>query len=262
MADFLELVIAQKRKELETKRGSLPFSELLRKVKKWPFSSSFSHSLLRGKTIIAEIKRASPSKGALFSGDSIQRLAHIYEENGASAISVITEEKYFQGSPEDLQKIREGVHLPLLRKDFIIDEYQIVETRVSGADALLLIASLLPAKKLEEFLKLTDDLGVDAVVEVHTQDDIQKALAAEAKIIGINNRNLRTMKVDLQIAQRLLPLIPDSKIKIVESGIRNEKDLLSYHGLKVNAFLVGEALLTSSDPADTLKRFCTLLRKE
>jgi indole-3-glycerol phosphate synthase len=262
MADFLESVLTQKRKELEERRKSLSFSVLLRKVKKSPPSSLFSHSLLRGKTVIAEIKRASPSKGVLISGDRIEKLAKIYEKYGASAISVVTEEKYFHGSLKDLHKLTSFVHIPLLRKDFIIDEYQILESRESGANALLLIASLLSSKKLKKLLKVVDDIGMEAVVEVHTRDELKRALDADAKIIGINNRDLRTLKVDLNTSQSLLPLIPDSNIKIVESGIKDEKDLLSYDEFKVHAFLVGEALITASHPADKLKRFCSLLREK
>jgi indole-3-glycerol phosphate synthase len=259
MADFLESVLTQKRKELEERQKSLSFSVLLHKVKKFSPSSLFSHSLLRGRSIIAEIKRASPSKGVLFSGDRIEKLAKIYEKHGASAISVVTEEKYFHGRLEDLQNIKNGVHLPLLRKDFILDEYQILESKESGTNAILLIASILSPKKLEKFMKVVDDLGMEAVVEIHTREELKKALEVEAKIIGINNRDLRTMKVDLNTSKSLLPLIPDSRIKIVESGIKDEKDLLSYNEFKVHAFLVGSALVTASNPADKLKRFCSLL---
>lgn len=262
MADFLEGVLAQKRKESEERRKSLSFSLRLHKEKRFPPSSLFSHSLLKGRTIIAEIKRASPSKGVLFSKDSIEKLAKIYEEYGASAISVITEEKYFHGNLKDLQKLKNCIRIPLLRKDFIIDEYQILESRESGTDALLLIASLLSFKRLKKFLKIVDDLGMEAVVEVHTRDELKKVIDANAKIIGINNRDLRTLQVDFNVSKSLLPLIPDSKIKIVESGIKDEKDLLSYDEFNVNAFLVGEALVTASHPADKLKRFCSLLREK
>lgn len=262
MANFLEKVIAQKRKELEEKRKSLSFSELFHRVKESPSSSLFSRSILSGKTIIAEIKRASPSKGLLFSGNRIEKLAKIYQENGASAISLVTEEKYFLGSLKEIQKLKSFVRIPLLRKDFIIDEYQILESKESGADALLLITFLLPSKKLKKFLNSVDDIGMEAVVEVHTRDELEKALDTDAKIIGINNRDLRTLEVDLNTSKSLLPLIPDSRIKIVESGIKDEKDLSSYDKFKVNAFLIGEALLTASHPGERLKRFCSLLRKK
>jgi len=260
MANFLEEIVAQKRKELEEKRKSLSFSELLYRVKKSP-PSLFSHSLLQGKKIIAEIKRTSPSKGLLFSGERIEELARIYEANGASAISILTDEKYFHGSLKDLQKIKNCVRIPLLRKDFIIDEYQILESKESRADAVLLITSLLSIKTLKKFLNVANDLGMDALVEVHTRDELEKAFDADATIIGINNRNLKTLEVDLKISTYLLPLIPDSRIKIVESGIKDENDLTFYDKFKVNAFLIGEALVTNPFPGKKLKRFCSILRK-
>ena len=260
MADFLEKILAQKRKELEEKQKYLSFAKLFHKVKNAP-SSLFSSSLVEGKKIIAEIKRASPSKGLLFSGEQVEKLATVYEENGASAISVLTEEKYFYGNVKDLEKIKSCVRIPLLRKDFIIDEYQILESKESGADAVLLITTLLSLEALKKFLKMADDLRMDVLVEVHTLDELDKALDADAKIIGINNRNLRTLEIDLTISKRLLPLIPNSRIKIVESGIKDEKDLLSYNELNVNAFLIGEALVTDPSPGMKLKRFCAILRK-
>lgn len=262
MNDFLETILAHKRKKLEQKRKSISFTELFTKVANSPPSFLFSSSLLRGRTIIAEIKKASPSKGVLFTREKITKLAHIYQKYGASAISVVTEETYFGGHLEDLQNIKNNVHLPLLRKDFIIDEYQILESKESGADAILLVVSLLCSKKLKKFLKIVCDLGMEAVVEIHSQKELKKALEAGAKIIGINNRNLKTMEVDLNTSQSILPLIPDSRIKIVESGIKKEKDLLSYKEFKVNAFLVGESLVTASHPAERLKRFCSLLREK
>jgi len=262
MGDFLECVFAQKRKELEEKQKSIPLSVLLHKVNKDLPSSLFSQSVFQGRGVIAEIKRASPSKGTLFSGDRTIKLAEIYEKYGASAISLVTDEKYFQGSLKDLHNVKSCVALPLLRKDFIIDEYQIVESRAAGADAILLIASLLSSKKLKKFLDVAEGLGMDSVVEIHTQEELTDVLNANAKIIGINNRDLRTMKVDLNSSQNILPLIPDSKIKIVESGIKSEDDLLSFREFKVNAFLIGEALVTASNPADKLKSFCSILREK
>ncbi|MFP4081124.1 MAG: indole-3-glycerol phosphate synthase TrpC [Candidatus Aminicenantes bacterium] len=262
MSDFLEIILAHKRKEWEEKQKSLSFSALWRRVQNSPPCSSLSHSLVGRRTIIAEIKRASPSKGAFLSGGRIKKLASIYQEYGASAISVVTEEGYFHGSLKDLRTIKNCVHIPVLRKDFIIDEYQILESRESGADAVLLIASLLGPKKLKKFLNVVAEQGMEAVVEINTQDELEKALEAEAKIIGINNRDLRTLRVDLNTSKSLLPLIPDSRIKIVESGLRDEDDLSSYHEFRVNGFLIGEALVTASHPEDVLKRFCSVLREK
>jgi len=260
MIDFLKKILAQKRKELEEKKKSLPFSALFRSIKDVTAFSLFSNSILHGKAIIAEIKKASPSKGILFSGNRIENLGKTYEENGASALSLVTEERYFQGSLRDLQKIKNDIKIPVLRKDFIVDEYQILESKQSGADAVLLITSILSLKKLAKFLELTNDLGMEAVVEVHTRDELEIALDADSKIIGINNRDLMTFNVDLNTSKRLLPLVPESRINIVESGIKDEKDLISYDKFKVNAFLIGEALITASNPEEKLRRFCSVLR--
>lgn len=262
MASFLEKVLAQKRKEVENKKKFLSFSGLFQTVKELPSLSLFSHSILSGKAIIAEIKRASPSKGILYSGDRIEKLGMTYEAYGASSVSLVTEERYFQGNLRDLQNLKNSIQIPILRKDFIIDEYQILESKQSGADAVLLITSLLSPNRLSTFLDLIDDLGMEAVVEVHTRDEIKKAFDANAKIIGINNRDLRTLEVDLNTSKSLLPLIPDSRIKIVESGIKDEKDLIFYDKFKVNAFLIGEALITAPHPGEKLKRFCSVLRKK
>lgn len=262
MNNFLEKLLAQKRKEIKRKREFLSYSDLSQKIKGFSSEELFSRSILSGKTIIAEIKRASPSMGLLYSGKRIEKLGRIYEAYGASAVSLVTEEKFFQGSLQDLQKLKNSVHIPVLRKDFIIDEYQILESKNSGADAVLLITSLLSPKELTKFLDLIKNVGMEAVVEVHTRDELGKALDADAKIIGINNRDLRTFYVDLNTSRNLLPLIPDSRIKIVESGIKEEKDLIFYHKFKVNAFLIGEALVTASHPGEKLKRFCSVLRRK
>lgn len=262
MIEFLEKVSSQKRKEVKEKKKLFPFSSLYQRVKDLPFSSQFSRSILTQKSIIAEIKRASPSKGILFSGRSVEEFGRIYETHGASAVSLVTDEKYFKGAMWDLQKLKACIRIPILRKDFIIDEYQILESKQSGADAVLLISSLLSSRKLTKFLDLFEEMRMDAVVEVHSEDELKGALDAGAKIIGINNRDLRTLTVDLNSSKRLLPLIPDSKIKIVESGIKDEKDLLSYSGFNVNAFLIGEALVTASCPGEVLKRLCLSLRRQ
>ncbi len=262
MADFVEKVLFQKRKKIEKKKGFLSFSALFQRVNKLSSPSLFSNSILSGKSIIAEIKKASPSKGVLFSGDMIEKLGRTYEAYGASAVSLVTEEKYFHGRLEDLEKLKAHIRIPVLRKDFIIDEYQILESKQSRADAVLLIASLLTAKKLKKFLNLINDFGMEALVEVHSRDELEKAFDVDAQIIGINNRDLKTFNVDLNTAKSLLPLIPDSKIKIVESGFKNDTDLLSYKKFNVNAFLIGEALVTASHPGGKLKKFCSILREE
>jgi indole-3-glycerol phosphate synthase len=261
MTDYLEDVIALKTRDIEEKKKYLCFSEFFNIVKNKPPSRPFSSIIQKRKAIIAEIKKASPSKGTLFPGRHTERLGRIYEENGASAISVVTEEKYFKGCLQDLRNLKRRLQIPVLRKDFIVDEYQILESKHLGAAAVLLITSLLSQNKLKQLLGMVKDLGMEALVEVHNRIELQTALYADAKIVGINNRNLKTFKVDINTSKELLPLIPYPKIKIVESGIKDEKDLISFERLNVNAFLIGEALATAFNPGEKLKRFYSVLRK-
>lgn len=216
---------------------------------------SFSLAIKEGQGIIAEIKRASPSKGVFINEEEIESIAKTYERNGASALSVVTEEKYFQGNLTYLKKLKALVDLPILHKDFIIDEYQIWESKLHGADALLLIVALLEPKKLYDFIKLTEKVGMEALVEIHDQEELKIALEAEADIIGINNRNLKTLEVNPATSRTLLPLIPAKKIKIVESGLKNEQDLYFFKKLGADGFLIGEALLTAKNVGQILRSF-------
>lgn len=217
--------------------------------------SSFSLAIKEGKGIIAEIKRSSPSKGVFINEKEIESIAKTYERNGASALSVVTEEKYFQGNLTYLKKLKALVDLPILHKDFIIDEYQIWESKLHGADALLLIVALLEPKKLYDFIKLTEKVGMEALVEIHDKEELKIALEAEADIIGINNRNLKTLEVNPNTSLTLLPLIPADKIKIVESGLKSEQDIYFFKKLGADGFLIGEALLTAKNVGQTLRSF-------
>ena len=204
--------------------------------------------------IIAEIKCASPSRGRLVADFDPVEIAHIYENNGAAAISVLTDEKYFSGHKDYLKQIRQNVKLPLLRKDFIIDPLQIYETRAIGADAILLIVHIL-REKLGEFIALSGAIGLHPLVEVHTEKELDLALSAGAEIIGINNRDLDTFVTDIGTSRRLKARIPANKIVIAESGIRERKDieLLLQNG--VHAFLIGEHLVTAPDIGKKLRAF-------
>lgn len=218
----------------------------------------FSAALIgKGKAddirIIAEVKKASPSRGVIRDDFDPLGLAREYEANGASAVSVLTEEAYFQGSLEHLRLIKEQTGLPVLRKDFIIDEYQIYEARSAGADAVLLIAAILDEKALKNFIWLTDALGMAALVEVHDGEEIKKALQAGASLIGVNNRDLKTFKVDINTTIRLLPLVPKDKIAVSESGIRERADILMLKKAGVSAFLIGEALVKETDAGKKLR---------
>jgi len=176
-----------------------------------------------------------------------------YQANGASAISVLTDERFFEGRLEYIARIKESVSLPVLRKDFIIDEYQIYESLVAGADAVLLIADILSANELVGFYNLAASLGLDAMVEVHNEEDVEKALAAGAPVIGINNRDLHTFRVDLGVTQKLVRLIPQNKVKVSESGIKSYEDVMFLKSLGVNAVLIGEAFMEAEDIAARMR---------
>ena len=205
--------------------------------------------------LIAEVKQASPSRGVLCPNFDPVALARTYAQGGAAAISVLTETKYFQGSINDLAAIREEVELPLLRKDFIFDPYQVYESYAYGADALLLIAATLSQEQLEEFLALSRSLGLSCLVEVHDENEVEMALRSGAEIIGINNRDLNTFTVDINTTQRLRSLIPPEKIVVSESGIDSRTDVEKLKGWGVNAALVGEALVTASDIPARMREF-------
>ncbi|HNS56701.1 MAG TPA: indole-3-glycerol phosphate synthase TrpC [Smithellaceae bacterium] len=204
--------------------------------------------------IIAEVKCASPSRGRLVENFDPLKIAAAYEQNGAAAISVLTDEKYFLGSKEYLTRIKKEVELPLLRKDFIIDPYQIYESRLIGADAVLLIVRCLGAK-LGDFIGLAAQLGLAALTEVHTAAELEIALAAGAGIIGINNRNLDTFVTDINTCKELASSIPAGVVTVAESGIRNRDDIENIMQSGIRAFLIGEALVTSDDISRKLREF-------
>ncbi len=212
---------------------------------------------LRGKTagvtLVAEIKKASPSAGVIQKNFDAIRIARAYEAAGASALSILTDEKFFQGRIEFLQSIRESVTMPLLRKDFIIDEVQVHESVARGADAILLIVAILDAVQLKNFIALASQLRVTALVEVHHELELDRALAAGADIIGINNRDLRDFSVDLATTERLAARIPKGKIVVAESGINSRVDVERVRKAGVNAVLVGESLMRSGDIAGKVK---------
>ena len=204
------------------------------------------------------MKRASPSRGLLSHHFDPVELAQIYVRNGARAISVITDARFFQGKLEYLTQVKEtlvqmGVQVPVLRKDFIFDPYQVWEARVAGADAVLLIVAVLSDKLLRELLQLTRRLGMEALVEVHNEQELARAITAGARVIGINNRDLRTFEVDLRVTERLRPLIPPDILVVSESGIHTAEDVRRLAALQVDAILVGESLVRA-DPADRPQR--------
>jgi len=246
-AAILDKIMADKKLEVEEKKQLLPLSALKERIaRRKPLDFA---AALRGKGIklIAEVKKASPSRGVLCPDFDPVALAKIYAQNGAAAISVLTEVNYFKGSLKHLVEIRGAVSIPLMRKDFIYDEYQIYESAAYGADALLLIVAILSPEQLMELMELSRSLGLDCLVEVHNEEELFTALLAGAEIIGINNRDLNTFRVDTNTTRRLRMLIPDENIVVSESGIHNSDDMKKMKECKVNAVLVGEALVTASD---------------
>ena len=245
---MLNRIIAQKRKEVEQRKKSMPLSALQESIaqRKAPldFALALDGDHIR---LIAEVKRSSPSRGVLCPNFNPVGLAKNYAQGGAAAISVLTEVNYFEGSIDYLAAIREEIRLPLLRKDFIFDPYQVYESSAYGADALLLIVAILSQEQLEKLLSLSHSLGLRCLVEVHSEDEVEGALLSQAKIIGINNRDLNTFTIDINTTHRLLPLIPQQRIVVSESGISSRSDVEKLEGWGVNAVLVGEALVTASD---------------
>jgi indole-3-glycerol phosphate synthase len=249
MADtILDKILATKKREVERHKQAIKLSCLLDCIARRQAPLVFARAL-KGDDIrlIAEVKKASPSRGVMRPYFDPMELAKTYAENGAAAISVLTDAEYFQGSPEHLAAIRHAVELPLLRKDFIYDEYQIYESAAYGADALLLIAAILKPKQLKQLLTLSRSLGLGCLVEVHNEDELSIVLDSDAETIGINNRDLKTFKVDLNTTRRLCPLIPEGKIVVSESGINNRDDVQKLREWGVNAMLIGEALITARD---------------
>lgn len=255
MSDILAQVVEKKRARVREKKQSTPLSELVRNVR----SGASGHRLItvlqdhRGVNIIAEIKKASPSAGLLRSDFDPVGMAKSYESNGAVAISVLTEEDFFLGSLEHLTTVRRSVSVPVLRKDFIIDEYQVYESKSEGAHAILLIAGLLDTARLKDLLELAESLGLDALVETHTLDDVRAALSAGAKIIGVNNRNLKTFQVDLKTSLDLAAEIPKNITKVSESGIKTYNDIVVLQRAGFNGFLIGEQFMRAHDPGDALR---------
>ena len=251
---MLDKIIAQKRQEIEQRKKIATMTYLQERIarQKPPLDIALT---LKGDHIrlIAEVKQASPSRGMLRPNLNPVELAQTYAEGGAAAISVLTEANYFMGSIEHLAAIREVVGLPLLRKDFIFDPYQVYESRAYGADALLLIAAVLNQEQLKELVSLSHSLGLRCLVELHNTGEVERAVLSGAEIIGINNRDLNTFTVDITTTRRLRPLIPQERIVISESGIKSKRDIEKLGKWGVDAVLVGEALVTAGDVMAKMK---------
>jgi indole-3-glycerol phosphate synthase len=251
---MLDKIVADKKEELKQRKKAVPVSELEASIAQRAGTLDFAAALKKdGVSLIAEVKRASPSRGVLCHDFNPVALANTYADNGAAAISVLTESKYFQGNLDHLVEIREAVEIPILRKDFIFDPYQVYESRAYGADALLLIVAILEQEQLDELSTLSHELGLNCLVEVHNESEVDRALRSSARIIGINNRNLSTFSVDINTTQRLRALIPEDRVVVSESGISNRRDIDNLKRWGVNAALVGEALITAGDIAAKMR---------
>ena len=245
---MLDKIIAQKREEVCQRKKTVPLTYLQERIAAQKPAQDLASTLTGDHVrLIAEVKKASPSRGLLRPNLNPAELAQTYAEGGAVAISVLTEENYFMGSIEHLAAIREAVELPLLRKDFIFDKYQVYESRAYGADALLLITAILSQGQLKQLVLLSHSLGLRCLVEAHNEGEVERAVLSEAEIIGINNRDLNTFAVDISTTRRLRPLIPTGKIVVSESGIESRKDMEKIGKWGVDAVLIGEALVTASD---------------
>ena len=245
----LDEIIAHKRTEVATRKQRTSPNSIKSAVGDSPPIRGFREALdVPGASVIAEIKRASPSKGVIREDFDPSEIAASYEQHGAACLSVLTDERFFQGSDTALSTAREKTRLPVLRKDFIVDEYQIYETRVLPADCLLLIVSALDHAQLKSFHEIGMGLGLTVLVEVHNESELEMALSIDAHLIGVNNRDLRTFHTDLSVTERLVQQIPKSVKVVSESGIHRREDVVRILACGVDAFLVGEAFMRASDP--------------
>lgn len=251
---ILDRILAETRAAVARAQIERPRRALEKAAAASPAPRSFA-AALRKKPIacIAEHKRRSPSAGWIRQGADAGDIARRYADAGAAAISVLTDEPFFGGALEDLRRVREAVDLPLLRKDFTVDAYQIVEARAAGADAVLLIVAALRDDELGELLREADRVGLDALVEAHDGNEVRRALAAGARIVGVNHRDLRTFEMDTTLATRLRPDIPADRVLVAESGIRTAADVARLRQAGVDAILVGETLMRAPDPGAALR---------
>lgn len=246
---ILDTIVAHKRIELADDKQRMPFDTLKRKIQDLPPTRDFCAALSPPNCVhlIAEVKKKSPSKGIIREDFNPVEIARTYAANGASAISVLTDREFFAGELAYLSAIREAVTLPLLRKDFTIDPYHIYQARLVGADAVLLIVSILTSTQLREFIEIARSLGLASLVEVHTEEELEVALTGGAEIVGINNRDLKTFHTDIATTFRLKDSIPTDTVVVSESGINTHEDVMKLKEAGINAILVGESLMRSPD---------------
>jgi len=253
LPDILKTIVARKREEVAAARAAMPLPLLQARVADLEepprgFARALRASVESGwTTVIAEVKRGSPSKGVIRADFDPIAIAEIYARHGAVCLSVLTDEQFFHGHLRFLGLIREQVRLPLLRKDFLYDRYQLWEAREAGADAVLLIAAMLEAAQLADLVAEAGEIGLDVLIEVHDEQEVEMALQVPVELVGINNRDLRTFHTDLAVTERLAPRIPSERLVVAESGIAARADILRLQAAGARAFLIGESLMRAAD---------------
>jgi len=251
-------IIADKRKSIGEAKQQSPLDEIKQRLSETNLQHrNFKHAISQSHDInlIAEIKKASPTRGIIREDFRPKEIAKEYQIAGASAISVLTEEKYFKGSLDYIKEVKSVCTLPILRKDFILEEYQVYESALAGADAILLIADILSKEEITKLSSLAKSLGMSVLCESHSEDDLEKTLSTRIDIVGINNRDLNTFKLSISTTQNLIGIIPDNKIIVSESGIKSRSDILFLKTLGVKAVLVGEVFMDAEDIGVTVREF-------
>lgn len=256
--DILKKILARKREEITERSQTISLADLREQAERSSRCRGFRDALQEKiddglAAVIAEVKKASPSKGVLREDFDPTAIAQSYERGGAACLSVLTDADFFQGAETYLQQARAACLLPVIRKDFIIDEYQVVEARAIGADCILLIASALDDVQMKELHAAAVELGMDVLVEVHDADELERAILLDANMIGVNNRNLRTFDTDLHTTINLLPQVPMGTLLVTESGIHTPDDVALMRDNNIHAFLVGEAFMRAEEPGDKLR---------
>jgi indole-3-glycerol phosphate synthase len=255
--DFLDRIIDHRRRRIAEMEQRVPGHRLRSQIKSIAPAGRLERALRRASPssplrMLCEVKRASPSKGMLNEHADPVAMARLYEAGGAAAVSLVTEPDHFQGDPEWVNRVRPEVKLPILMKDFVVDSYQLLDATTRGADGVLLLAAVLSEIQLQRLIGEARLLGLDTLVEVHDEDELTRSIRAGATLVGINNRNLRTFEVDLDTSRRLLPRVPELVTAVAESGLSRPEDLLRLREMRCDAVLIGEAFMTSPDPAATL----------
>lgn len=257
----LKNIVARKAERVDEAQCRLAIGEIRKRLTDTESPRNFREALKRGQgpiKLVAEVKKASPSKGLIRKDFDPLQIASVYESNPVSAISVLTEEDFFQGHISHLRRVKQVTTKPILRKDFIIDEYQLYESRFYGADAVLLIAAILDRRRAEDFLQLASSLGLAVLFEVHNEGDLEKALFIDADIIGINNRDLETLAIDLTTTLRLKEIIPAGKIIVSESGIRTRQDVVTMQEEGIDAMLIGTSFMESPDIGEKIRQLLSV----